>query len=134
MWEIKDLLYKGSLPCVCVGGVKDLPLFGSPSILGGCSEESPRLPLWPPVLLPPLCQVLLIYMLQERGDPPRVSFAPSHVGSAHHGGGESGRLHPEVGAVQGSEAEAIAGLLAVPQPGHPRGAPPAAPAQRCHFS
>lgn len=50
----------------------------------------------------------------------------------HLGLGESGRLHPEIGA-QGAEAEALPGLVAVPQPGQPGGAAPLAPAQRCHF-
>jgi hypothetical protein len=47
----------------------------------------------------------------------------------HLGLGESGRLHPEIGA-QGAEAEALSGLVAVPQPGQPGGAAPPAPAQR----
>lgn len=34
----------------------------------------------------------------------------------HLGLGESGRLHPEIGA-QGAETEALSGLVAVPQPG-----------------
>lgn len=41
----------------------------------------------------------------------------------HLGLGESGRLHPEIGA-QGTEAEALPGLVAVPQPGQPGGALP----------
>lgn len=50
----------------------------------------------------------------------------------HLGLGESGRLHPEIGA-QGAEAEALPGLVAVPLPGQPGGAAPLAPTQRCHF-
>lgn len=58
----------------------------------------------------------------------RAAPPPSHVGG-HLCRGEGGWLHTEIGA-QGAEAEALAGLLAVPQPGQPGGALAAAPAQR----
>lgn len=61
----------------------------------------------------------------------RAAPPPSHVGG-HLCRGEGGWLHTEIGA-QGAEAEALAGLLAVPQPGQPGGALAAAPAQRCHL-
>lgn len=63
-----------------------------------------------------------------RATSPRAASPPSHVGG-HLCRGESGWLHTEIGA-QGSEAEALAGLLAVPQPEQPGGALAAAPAQR----
>lgn len=64
---------------------------------------------------------------QGRGDV--VVVAAGGCQRRHLGLGESGRLHPEIGA-QGAEAEALPGLVAVPQPGQPGGAAPLAPAQR----
>lgn len=69
---------------------------------------------------------------QGRGDVVVVAAAGGGCQRRHLGLGESGRLHPEIGA-QGAEAEALSGLVAVPQPGQPAGAAPLAPAQRCHF-
>lgn len=67
-----------------------------------------------------------------RGDVGVVAAAGGGCQCRHLGLGESGRLHPEIGA-QGAEAEALPGLVAVPQPGLPRGTAAPAPTQRCHF-
>lgn len=71
---------------------------------------------------------------QGRGDVVVVAAAAGGGGCQrrHLGRRESGRLHPEIGA-QGAEAEALAGLVAVPQPVQPAGAAPLAPTQRCHL-
>lgn len=71
---------------------------------------------------------------QGRGDVVVVAAAAAGGGCQrrHLGRRESGRLHPEIGA-QGAEAEALAGLVAVPQPVQPARAAPLAPTQRCHL-
>lgn len=76
----------------------------------------------------PLCFLPARFSLRYNICSWRAAPPPSHVGG-HLCRGEGGWLHTEIGA-QGAEAEALAGLLAVPQPGQPGGALAAAPAQR----
>lgn len=73
MWEIKDLLYRGSLSC---GGELKISLYlEAPPFLGGVLRSPPLAPLASCSASPFVSGTINIYASRERRSPPRLLCA-----------------------------------------------------------